>query len=124
MAMSKSIISKTRLANHEQETIFLIEQQLKIRRFFDDLDRIGLGHYDFEPNLDHLILKNVNLDDGLDETYAYYTRMIEKHSKQLRPDRCEIERQANRMYRELQALKKELFEKRKWYGASKKKERI
>lgn len=110
--MSRSIISKTRLANHEQVTIFLIEQQLKTRRFFDDLEHIGLGHYDFEPNLDHLILRNMDLDDGSDKTYAQYARILDKHSKQLKPDRDEIQKQAGDMYRKLLALKSKRSERR------------
>jgi hypothetical protein len=111
--MSKSIISLTRLASHEQVTIYLIEQQLKCRRFFDDLEHIGLGPYDFEPNLDHLILKNVELDDGTDKTYNQYSKILDKHSKQMQPEFRAIERQAVKMYNELIALNKPKATKRK-----------
>lgn len=111
--MSKSIISLTRLANHEQVTIYLIEQQLKTHRFFDDLESIGLGSYDFEPNLDHLILKNMELDDGTDRTYTLYPRILDKHSKQLKPQYKAIKRQAVKMYKELIAFKKQLSRRRK-----------
>lgn len=94
-----------RLANHEQVTIYLIEQQLKCRRFFDDLKSIGLGPYDSEPNLDHLILKNVELDDGTDKTYLRYSKILDKHSKQMGLEFRAIQRQAVRMYNELLTLK-------------------
>lgn len=84
--MSKSIISVVRLGSQKQVTIYLIEQQLKCRRFFDDLERIGLGPYDFEPNLDQLILKNVELDDGTDKTYMQYFEILDRHSRQLQPE--------------------------------------
>jgi hypothetical protein len=106
--MSRSIISRMKLANNELVTIYLIEQQLKCRRFFDDLANIGLGDYDFEPNLDHLILKNLNLDDGTDQTYDRYTRIIDKHSKRLKHEYKTIEKQSVKMYKELVALKKKL----------------
>ena len=111
--MSKSIISLMRLANHEQVTIYLIEQQLKCRRFFDDLESIGLGTYDSEPNLDHLILKNVELDDGTDKTYMRYSKILEKHSKQMNLEFRAIQRQAVKMYNELMTLKKQKAGKRK-----------
>lgn len=102
-----------RFITKKQETIYLIEQQLKTRRFYDDLDDIGLGHYDFEPNVDHLILKNLSLDDGLDKTYKYYARIIDKHSKLLKPDRWQIRKQALRTYEKLVALKKKLSKTKK-----------
>lgn len=101
------------MANRQQITIYLIEQQLKTRRFFDDLESIGLGPYDFEPNLDHLILKNVGLDDVTDSTYALYAKLIDKHSQQLRPGFGAIQKQAEKMYNELLASKKQLKRKRK-----------
>ncbi len=104
--MRKSITSLTELANHKQTTVYLIEQQLKSRRFFDDLERIGLGQYWFEPNLDHLILKNVELDDGSDETYALYAEIVSKYSRKIKPDLQVIKFQAKKMYRELISLKK------------------
>lgn len=104
---SRSVSShNNRLASQEQITIYLIEQQLKSRRFFDDLESIGLGPYDFEPNLDHLILKNVGLDDGTDTTYSLYAKLIDKHSQQLKPESKAIQKQAEKMYNELVALKK------------------
>lgn len=111
--MSKSIISLMRLASHKQVTIYLIEQQLKSRRFFDDLERIGLGPYDFEPNLDHLILKNVELDDGTDKTYMRYSKILDKHSGQLKPEFRAIQRQAVKMYNELMTFKRQMTGKRK-----------
>lgn len=112
--MSKSIISVVRLGSQKQVTIYLIEQQLKCRRFFDDLERIGLGPYDFEPNLDQLILKNVELDDGTDKTYMQYFRILNKHSRQLKPEFRVIQRQAEEMYDELVYLKKRSPQKRKF----------
>ena len=111
--MSKSIISIMRLASHKQVTIYLIEQQLKSKRFFDDLESIGLGPYDFEPNLDHLILKNVELDDGTDKTYMRYSKVLDKHSEQLKPEFRAIQRQAVKMYNELMTLKRQMNGKRK-----------
>ncbi len=111
--MSKSIISEMRLGSHEQVTIYLIEQQLKSTRFFGDLERIGLGPYDFEPNLDHLILKNIELDDGTDKTYIRYSKILDKHSQELKPEFRAIQRQAIKMYKELMTLKKQKTKKRK-----------
>jgi hypothetical protein len=102
-----------RLASHEQVTVYLIEQQLKSRRFFDDLEHIGLGPYEFEPNLDHLILKNVELDDGTDKTYIRYSKILDKHSHQLKPEFRTIQKQAVKMYNELMAFKGKKVRKRK-----------
>lgn len=105
--MSKGIISLMRLASNEQVTIYLIEQQSKSRKFFDYLHAIG----EFEPNLDHLILKTVALDDGTDKTFALYAAIINRHSNMLKPDFRSIHRQAKKAYNDLVPLKKKLSKK-------------
>jgi hypothetical protein len=77
--MTKRMHSHRKAGNRKQQAVYLIEQQLKIRYFFDSLKRIGFANSEAEPNLDHLILKKLKLDDGTDETYTRYTEIIDAH---------------------------------------------
>ncbi|RAV99671.1 hypothetical protein DQQ10_18935 [Pseudochryseolinea flava] len=104
--MTCSIISESRLASHKSITIYLIEQQLKSKRFFDDVESIGLGCYDFQPNLDHLILKNLALDDGSDNTFELYSQVMHKHSQLLKPNFKAIHNRSRKAYSDLVALKR------------------
>lgn len=77
--MTKRIQSQRKSGNRKQQAVYLIEQQLKTRCFFDSLERMGFGNHKAEPNLDQLILKKLKLDDGTDETYTRYTEIIDAH---------------------------------------------
>lgn len=104
--MTKRIISQLKLGNRKQEAVYLIEQQLKARYFFDSLARLGLGSYEGEPNLDHLILKKLKLDDGADQTYTRYTEIMDSHTIAGHPPNSTTS--AFKVYTLLKALRKQM----------------
>jgi hypothetical protein len=89
---------------HSMDTIlFLISQELKIRKLFDGLHKAGFDDCSFEPHLGTLILSQMGLDDGKDETTALYCNIIEKRIRKIEPDHKSIMRQAMKVYEELKA---------------------
>ena len=61
--------------------LYLIKEELKSRRFFEGLHKVGVDDIYFQPHLDKLILKSVGLDDGTDETSEFYFKIMERRSK-------------------------------------------
>lgn len=85
--------------------LFLISQELKIRRLFHGLQKAGIEECYFEPHLDKLILSEMGLDDGTDETLERYCRIIEKRSKKIEPSQESVMKQAWKVYRDLMKMK-------------------
>ena len=81
--------------------LFLIAQELKIRRLFIGLQKAGFDDCHFEPHLDKLILSELGLDDGRDETLELYCRVVEKRSKKIKLKNSSVMKQARKVYREL-----------------------
>jgi hypothetical protein len=81
--------------------LFLIKEELKSRRFFEGLHRVGLDDVYLQSHLDKLILKSVGLDDGTDETSEFYFRIMERRSKKIEADYDSIVTQALKVYMEL-----------------------
>lgn len=86
--------------------LFLIKEELKSRRFFEGLHSVGLDDVYLQPHLDRVILKEVGLDDGTDETGEFYFRIMERRSKKVEADNDLIVTQALKVYIELIAEKK------------------
>jgi len=86
-------------------TLFLIREELKSQRFFNGLNKIDLDGCRYQPHLDRLILASVGLDDGTDETFDVYFRIMEKRSKKIGTDNDSIMKQAVKAYIELVAEK-------------------
>ena len=87
-------------------TLFLIKEELKSTRFFDGLHDVGAGDISLQPHLDELILKAVGLDDGTDETFAFYLEVIRRRSARIGDDGESVVKQAMKVYVELCAEKK------------------
>ena len=85
--------------------LFLITQELKIIRTFSALRNAGFDDCFFQPNLDRLILAEMGLDDGTDQTMEFYWKIIEKRSKKIKPNRESIMKQSLKAYMELAAEK-------------------
>jgi hypothetical protein len=87
---------------HATQTIlYLISQELKIRRFFNALHKAGIDDVYFEPHLDKLILAQMEMDDGSDEIMEFFNRIIEKRSKKIQPNSESITKQAMKVYFDL-----------------------
>jgi hypothetical protein len=85
--------------------LFLIKEELKSRRFFEGLHSVGLDDVYLQPHLDKLILKSVGLDDGKDETFEFYDKIMERRSKKIDAENDSIVSQALKVYMELAAEK-------------------
>lgn len=94
---------KLKITHHteSQFAVNLIKEELKCRKFFHALHLAGIDDCYFQPNLDTLILKAVGLDDGTDETFSFYTDVIDKRSRKIEADHESITRQAIKVYDEL-----------------------
>lgn len=82
-------------------TLFLIQEELKTRKFFNGLRQLGLSDSHYQPNLDVLIMTNVGLDDTSNETFDFYYELIEKYSRKIEPDRDSIMEHAFNAYVDL-----------------------
>ena len=90
-----------KVSPESQLAINLIKEELKCRKFFHALHLAGIEDCYFQPHLDTLILRAVGLDDGTDETFSFYTDIIDKRSKKIVADHASITQQALKVYREL-----------------------
>ena len=85
--------------------LFLIAQELKIRKFFNALHEAGIDDCYFQPYLETLIFSEMGLHDQTDEAVRKYSMVIEKHSKKIKPSRESIAKQSLKVYTELAAEK-------------------
>lgn len=91
-----------------QITLYLIKEELKSRKLFHALHEAGLDDCYFQPHLDTLILRSVDMDDGTDETFGMYYNIIDKRSKKIEADNDSIMKQVLKVYMELMEVKKQL----------------
>ena len=94
------------LTKDKNLALHLIREELKIRKFFNSLREIGLEDCYFEPDLGFLILKSLGLNDGKDETYYYFSGLMDIHSKKISADQESIRKQAEKVYQQLVNRKK------------------
>lgn len=97
-----------KLPSKAQITLYLIKEELKSRKFFRTLQEMGLDDCYYQPHLDTLILRSLDLDDDSDKTFDSYYEIIERRSKKIDADNDSIMKQALKAYMELKRLKKEL----------------
>jgi hypothetical protein len=88
-----------------EQTLYLIREELKSRNFFNGLQQIGLDDCYFQPHLDTLILRCLEIDSS-DENFSWYTDIIEKRSRKIEPDQQSITKQALKAYYEIMNEKK------------------
>lgn len=104
-------IPLVRIPEDLQVPLTLIKEELKSRKLFLGLQEAGLEDCYFQPHLDFLILRSVGLDDGTDETFAEYDKIIQKRCRKIDADYDCIMKQALKVYSELLAMKKARMEK-------------
>ncbi|HEY5751246.1 MAG TPA: hypothetical protein VIU12_34525 [Chryseolinea sp.] len=86
-----------------QFTLDLIKEELKSRKFFNTLQKMGLGNSPFQPHLGALILRTLNMDPDAEVTFNTYYRIIERRSKKIRAQGHSVAKQALKVYHELVA---------------------
>lgn len=100
-----------KLHSDAQIVLYLIKEELKSRKFFRTLQQAGLHDCYFQPHLDSLILRSLDLDDDSDKVFDAYYDIIEHRSKKIDADTDSIMKQALKVYMELKQLKKKLKRK-------------
>jgi hypothetical protein len=108
----KSTRAFANLSKRADESLFLIQQELKCRKLFDHLDKVGMGDPYFQPHLDKLILSQVGLEDGRDETFDFYMKVIDKRCMKVKNNSASIAKQAMKVYAALVAEKERRKEQR------------
>jgi len=89
-----------------QFTLDLIKEELKSRKFFNALQKLGLDNSHFQPHLGDLILRTLNMDPDAEATFNAYYRIIERRSKKIRANSHSVVKQALKAYHELVAERK------------------
>lgn len=81
--------------------LFLIQEELKIRKIFNTLRDIGLDDCSYQPHLDELILAYMGLTAETNETLDFYYNLMETHSEKISPDKDMIAKEAVEVFDEL-----------------------
>jgi glutamine synthetase len=97
-----------KISDKVQIALYLITEELKTRKLFQALQEVGLDDCYFQPHLDSLIMRNIGLDDGKDETFIIYTDIMDKRARKIEADRESIMKQALKVYHDLTNEKKRL----------------
>lgn len=79
-------------------TLLLIREELKSRKFFNALEQLGLTDSPCQPHLDDAILSALNLDDDEDETFTWYSRIMEEHCQRITHQKDSATQQALEVY--------------------------
>lgn len=91
-----------------QVSLLLIKEELKTRKLFHTLRKVGFDDCPLQPHLDSLILRTIGLDDGTDETFRIYDAIMERRSRKIEVNNDVITKQAFKVYQELMSEKKRL----------------
>ncbi|HEY0655478.1 MAG TPA: hypothetical protein VGD65_20225 [Chryseosolibacter sp.] len=79
-------------------TLYLIREDLKSQKLFSIIDQLNMGDCPYQPHLAKPILSQLNLDDGSDEIFQFYYRLIEKHARKLHGDQKSLMKQTMKVY--------------------------
>lgn len=97
-----------KLPRKVQFILYLISEELKSRKFFRTLQELGLDNSYFQPHLDSLILRSLDINEDSDETFDAYYEIIERRSRKIKADNHSIMKQALKTYHELLEVRKKL----------------
>lgn len=92
---------KVKISHSMQVPVFLIRYELQIRALFEHLHLISQDGWTYEPTVDRLILACVDLRDGSDETFSFYTKIMERNALKTGDDDDLITKKALAVYRAL-----------------------
>ena len=95
-----------KLPDNMQFCLCLIKEELKCRKLFQALHEAGIDDCYFQPHLESLILLNVGLDDGTDETYRVCNEILDRRSRKIKADIDSITKHALKAYQELKSEKR------------------
>jgi hypothetical protein len=80
------------------EILYMIREDLKSQKYFDGQAALNGTDSPYRPHLAKLILRNMNLDDGSDEIFQFYFRLIEKRSKRIGEDNTSTMKQVMKVH--------------------------
>lgn len=86
--------------------LFLIQSELKTRKFFHGLRNVGLDDCDYQCHFNALIADCIGLDDLRDEAFSRFDEILEKYSVKIEPDNESLMKQVMSAYVELVLEKK------------------
>ena len=107
MPNSKPKVPLVKLPVSIDEILYLIREDLKSEKYFNAQAELNgtVSHY--QPHLGKLILMRMNLDDGSDEIFDFYYKLIAKRSKKIGEDNDSIMKQVMNVYAKLVTRKLE-----------------
>jgi hypothetical protein len=79
-------------------TLYLIREDLKSQKLFGIIDKLGMGDCPYQPHLGKAVLAQLDLDDGSDEIYQFYFKLVENRSKKINGDRKSLMKQTMKVY--------------------------
>lgn len=88
------------MSKHEL-ALYLIREELKNRKFFNTLREAGIDDCFYQADLSTAILEVVGIDDKTDETYYYYSDLVDYCATKIK-DIDSIKEQATKVYQALQ----------------------
>lgn len=100
-SMNNSVYPLTKLPPPVDLILYLIREELKTQYFFAMLEKAGIDDVWLKPHLGKVILMHMGMDDGSDEVYHIYYRIIEKRCKKIGTDNDSIMKQVMKVYNEL-----------------------
>ncbi len=95
----------TKLSDSLDLTLYLIREDLKSQKLFSILDQLDMGDCPYQPHLAKPILSQLKLDDGSDEIFQFYFRLIEKQSRKLQGDSRSLMKRTMKVYLALMSEK-------------------
>lgn len=89
------------MPSNETLALFLIGEELKSRRFFNTLQALGLDNSYYQPHLDEMILRCVGLTDESNETFEFYSAVIDEGAGRIGVKQEEVSEEAKMVYERL-----------------------
>ena len=88
----------------ESFVLTLISEELKSRRFFGTLQRLGLDDSYFQPHLDAAILSCLGIIDESNPTFDFYFAVMNEHAEKIGVKEESIREEAEQVLIKLRAL--------------------
>lgn len=89
------------LPRRVQLALFLIAEELKSRKLFLVLSKVGLDYSFYQPHLDTAILSCIGLDHNSHEVFDSYDVLLDKYADKVKDDPKSLMKQALKVYGEL-----------------------
>ena len=103
---------KSRLRHLPRKTqlaLFLIGEELKSRKLFHVLAKVGFDYSFYQPHLDSAILSCIGLDHESDDVFGFYFDEIEERCTKIKDDPKSVMKHALKVYMKLDHEKNVTF---------------